>query len=146
MLPIVMLACAFRIEDIPNFKNKIDRSKFYDEICRYRDEKKISESKLYNSAGISRAIFSNIRNMRSTNYTPSKPTVLALCIKLKLNLEQSQDLLALVGYCLSNNSIEDKIIAYCIKKNIAISRKSIQRFSLRLANIIFQFKKIEKDP
>ena len=49
------------------------------------------------------------------NYVPGKITVLALCIALKLTLKQTQEMLWLVGYSLSNNIKTDKIIAWCLE-------------------------------
>lgn len=102
---------------IPKFVAKDDRSRFYSALCRYCDSKKISETDLYNRAKISRAIFSNIRSMGQKNYLPSKSTVLCLCLALKLSVDESQKLLKICGYYLSDSLIIDKVIAWCMEND-----------------------------
>ena len=103
--------------EIPRFIATDNRSKFYEEICKYCDSKKISETDLYNRAKISRAVFSNIRSMGQKKYLPSKSTAIRICLALELNLDQSQKLLEIIGYHLSNNLIVDKVIAWCMENN-----------------------------
>lgn len=51
---------------------------------------------------------------RAKNYTPSKRTVLALAIALKLTLNETEDLLKRAGYALSPNQKFDVVVEYFI--------------------------------
>lgn len=76
------------------------------------------EVKLYTEAGLTRDVFSKIRNMYRNNYKPSKLTVIKLALALELNYEETCSLLYTVGYTLSNAVDEDRIIGNCIKRKI----------------------------
>ena len=92
---------------------------FYDYLVAYMDEKDIdNEAELYKKAEVNRATYSKIRSMRKTNYRPSKPTVIKLCLALELDEEQTQEMLHTVGYGMSNSSLVDKIIMFFIKHKI----------------------------
>ena len=47
-----------------------------------------------------------------------KKTILALAIALKLNLDDTKDLLASAGYALTNNSRFDLIVCFCLENGI----------------------------
>jgi hypothetical protein len=55
--------------------------------------------------------------MRKTNHRPSKPTVIKLCLALRLNSKETQEMLHTVGYGMSNSSLIDKIIMFFIEHN-----------------------------
>lgn len=76
------------------------------------------EVKLYTEAGLTRDVFSKIRNMYHNSYKPSKLTVIKLALALELDYEETCSLLYTVGYALSNAVDEDRIIGNCIKRNI----------------------------
>ena len=102
------------LEDISNKFLIVDKAKFYRLLCTYCDEQGYTEPQLYQKANISKAVYSNIRSMAVNDYIPKKETALCLCIALHLTLSQAQEMLQLLGYSLSNNSIIDKIIAWCL--------------------------------
>lgn len=104
--------------DIPDELTEINKEKFYRLICKYCDEKGYTETQLYDKACVSKAVYSNIRGMaiKGATYVPSKITVLCLCIALHLTPLQSQELLNLVGYSLSNNITIDKIVSWCLEQ------------------------------
>ena len=116
--PLLVAGALFKktVDDVPDDVLNVEDRKFYDLICQYCDERNITEPELYNRAGLSRAIYSKIRNMgvKGNSYKPSKETVLQLCIAFPLSVAQTQELLWLVGYTLSNNIVIDKIIAWCL--------------------------------
>ena len=105
--------------------NKIDFKKIRDEqaeetfsekLIRLIEESGEKNSVIYNRANIDRRHFSKICNHK--NYQPSKLTVLAFAIALKLDFEQTQELLAAAGYTLTKNNLADIIISFFIEKKI----------------------------
>lgn len=85
---------------------------FSDMLLRLIKEKGISEVECYKRAGITAQHFSKIRSDR--NYRPTKETVLALAIALKLNLPETKDLLRAGGLAFTHSSRTDMIVEYFI--------------------------------
>lgn len=79
-------------------------------------EKGISETDCYKNANLDRRLFSKIRS--NDDYQPRKNTVFALCIGLKLNLDEAEELLDKAGYSISHSIKFDTIMEYLIKKEI----------------------------
>ena len=79
-------------------------------------KRNISGPELYNSIAIDRKLYSKI--MHNPNYTPSKVTIILLCLGLQLTLEEAAELLALAGYTLSQCSVRDLIVTYCLQHRI----------------------------
>lgn len=80
------------------------------------DEKGVSDSDIYKRAGIDRRHFSKIRS--SSDYRPSKNTVIALAIALELNKNNADTLLSAAGYSLSDSDTFDLVIQFCLEKKI----------------------------
>lgn len=89
---------------------------FRDMLLRLIDEKGLSDPEVYKRANLDRRLFSKIRS--NPDYQPTKNTVLALCIALRLNLDQTTDLLRLAGFALSPTSKSDLIVQYFIDREI----------------------------
>jgi len=87
---------------------------FSQRLLRYIRERDLIEPEVYQRANLDRRLFSKIRG--NPSYQPSKNTALALCVALRLNLEETEDLLRRAGYALSPSSRFDLIVIYYIKK------------------------------
>lgn len=85
-----------------------------DALIALIDESGEKRSTIYNKANVSKQVFSKINS--NSNYQPSKPTAIAFCMALELDVEESQALLAKAGYSLSNSIKFDVIIQYFIEK------------------------------
>jgi len=89
---------------------------FRDMLLRLIDERGLSDPEVYKRANLDRRLFSKIRS--NPDYQPAKGTVLALSIALRLNLDQTTDLLRLAGFALSPSSKSDLIVEYFITREI----------------------------
>ena len=89
---------------------------FQEMLFRHIDRKGYTDPEVYKRANLDRKLFSKIRSNK--DYLPSKRTVLALAIGLRLNLDETMDLLLRAGYALSPSIAFDNIVTYCIQHKI----------------------------
>ena len=73
-------------------------------------------STIYTRANIDRRHFSKIAS--HDDYQPSKPTVLAFAIALKLDFDKTKALLASAGFTLTNSNLSDVIVSAFIENKI----------------------------
>lgn len=106
--------------DYSEIDNYIETSKekntFQTKLFNYIDERKLTDSEVYNKVGIDRRLFSKIRSNK--DYHPSKETVILLGVSLKLTEDEIEDLLESASYSLPKNNTYDLIIRFCFKEKI----------------------------
>jgi hypothetical protein len=104
-------------EELEDYINKEKSNEtFTTKLLLYIDRSKLSDAEIYKKAGIDRRHFSKIRSDK--HYQPKKATAIALCMALKLNLEETVELLGLAGYSLSNSDTGDLVVKFCIERGI----------------------------
>ena len=89
---------------------------FQERLFALIDERKLTDAEVYKRANLDRKLFSKIRC--NPAYKPGKRTAVALAIALKLNLDQTVDLLGRAEMALSPSSKFDLIVEYCIEHEI----------------------------
>ena len=86
---------------------------FSQKLLSLIDQKYYRDAEVYHRANLDRRHFAKIRS--NPAYAPKKNTVLALCIALRLDLQESEDLLRRAGYAFSPCSHADLIVRYFIE-------------------------------
>jgi hypothetical protein len=83
---------------------------------KIREEKGMSPAKLYKAAWIDKRLYSKI--MSTANYKPAKNTAIAFGFALKLNSDEFTVFLGNAGFALSDSSLFDLVIRFCVEKEI----------------------------
>ena len=79
------------------------------------DERGEKDSEVYKKAGVTRKVFSDIKNNK--NYHPKKSTAIAFALALELDIDEAAELLDTAGYSLTASDKRDRIIIFCIQNH-----------------------------
>lgn len=110
-------------EEMPKLKEVLNqpRESFSSMVMRKIKELGLNEVSCYKAANVNKQIFSKIRSSAfesdTDSYQPTKITAMSFALALKLNIEESRDLLGKAGFAFSNNKT-DIIVEYCISNHI----------------------------
>lgn len=96
---------------LKDYLGELDMS-FQEMLFSLIDQSGMTDVECYKRANVDKRTFSKIKSNK--DYRPSKQTVIAFAISLRLDLDETQALLATVGFTLSRSSVFDKIIRYFI--------------------------------
>ena len=100
---------------LKNINDDIDYT-WQQSVFRLIDKKEYTDPEVYKRASISKQTFSKIRC--DVNYQPNKDTAIQMCIGLKLNLDETYDLMEKAGYTLSASIKRDLVVRYFIEEKI----------------------------
>ena len=74
------------------------------------------DAEIYKAARIDRRHFSKI--LSNPSYQPTKDTVFAFALALRLNVVQTNDLLSRAGFLISHSSRRDIVLEHCLSREI----------------------------
>ena len=103
-------------KNIPDKEDFVPEDPFTKKLLRYMDAKGMTAPMVYSDAGYDRKLFSKIQS--DPEYHPRKYTVVRFALALKLNLQETEDLLNAAGFALSRSMLVDLVIGYCITNNM----------------------------
>ena len=101
---------------LEEYMKSMDKTFAY-KLFDWIDERGMTDVECYKKANVDKKTFSKIKCNPKT-YRPSLQTAVAFAIALRLNLDETQDLLASAGLTLSRSFTFDKIIRYFIQKEV----------------------------
>lgn len=116
MAPIVAEFGSVKGKTLQEYMKAMDKSFAY-KLFDWIDARGMTDVECYKRANVDKKTFSKIKCNPQT-YKPSKQTAVAFAIALRLDLEETQDLLASAGLTLSRSFVFDKIIRYFIQNEV----------------------------
>lgn len=116
MAPSVAEFSSVKGKTLQEYMKAMDKSFAY-KLFDWIDARGMTDVECYKRANVDKKTFSKIKCNPQT-YKPSKQTAVAFAIALRLDLEETQDLLASAGLTLSRSFVFDKIIRYFIQNEV----------------------------
>ena len=98
-----------------SFVDFVEDESFNDCLRRLIREKNLIESDVYKRTNLTKQAFNGIYN---EGKVPKKNNVLALCIGLRLNIDEADDFIEKAGYSFSRGNKHDYIVRYFIENEI----------------------------
>ncbi len=98
-----------------SFVDFVEDESFNECLRRIIREKNLIESDVYKRANLTKQAFNGIYN---EGKVPKKNNVLALCIGLRLNIDEADDFVKKAGYSFSDGNKHDYIVRYFIENGI----------------------------
>ena len=89
---------------------------FAEKLIKLIDAKGMDDVACYKRANVSKQTWHKL--MTDKNYKPNKKTAVSFAIALELTLRETQNLLSSLGFVLSDSSLSDVIIKYCLENSI----------------------------
>ena len=89
---------------------------FAEKLLKLIDAKGMDDVACYKRANVSKQTWHKL--MTDKNYKPNKKTAVSFAIALELTLQETQNLLSSVGFVLSDSSLSDVIIKYCLENSV----------------------------
>lgn len=102
---------------------------FHDKLFELIDDLGMEDKNVWKNAGIDRKLFSKIKS--NPGCRPKKKTVMSLCIGLRLDVEQTKDLMSRAGLAFNPGSRFDLIVGWAIENK--------QYDILELNNILYEY-------
>jgi hypothetical protein len=103
-------------ESVADFiEKRVCGDNFTSLLNKFRLQKEMPHGKVYKRAYIDRRVYNNFI---SKNLRPNKRNAIAIGIALELESEEMREFLFSAGYCLTNYSVFDLVVMYCIENCI----------------------------
>ncbi len=90
---------------------KKNKGSFRSKLFAYTQKSGMSDPEIYQAAGITKSLYSKMKN---PSYNVQKDNVLKLAVAMKLNIEETYDLLESAGYTIDTSKISDLVYEYNI--------------------------------
>ncbi len=108
-------SCAGASRSLEDAVKNLDKT-FMELVFSFADDRGLTDVEVQRRANLDRKAFSKLKC--GTTKNPSKATALALAIALRLNLDETKDLLSRAGLALSPCSKQDIIVQYFIEREV----------------------------
>lgn len=110
-----ILARVMSVDESFSFDDFKEDESFNECLRRLIAKQRLTETEVYKNSNLTKQAFNGIYN---EGKTPKKNNVLALCIGLKLNIDDAEDFIEKAGYAFTRGNKHDYIVRYFIENEI----------------------------